>query len=274
LALAQAPYTRVLQLYGCNEIDGGVFYRLRYQYNGGASVPFTGHTWPLQRLVGGTLQTHWPAADANGWYPIIPAADGWHPNRLLLNWPTNSYTNGLYTVIMEIGNASKSVINTSTAVNIMVDNAKPTAQFTEVRWRVTGGAWSAPLPMICPIITRPMVGGQPADIEFQVSYQVAATHLRSTNLYGGGCGGGVPTLTSATSSAQHWHMNPGDNSVVNTAVFELGGSKPQGAYSFHLYASSRAFNPAGSDAGFGADWNYNPAYNWVRPFLPIAVVDG
>lgn len=274
LPLAQAPYTGSLQLYGCNELEGGVFYRLRYGYNGGASVPFTGLTWPLYRVVGGNLQTHWPAPDANGWYPILPASDGWHPNRLLLNWPTGSYPNGRYEVVLEIGNAAKVVINTSAAINFLVDNANPVAQFTELRWRVVGGAWSAPLPMVCPIIHRPLQNGDPEDIEFQVNYQVTATHLRSTSLSGGGCGGGVPTLQSALSTAQHWHTGPGDNAVVNTAVFRLLGNQPQGAYSFHLHAASRAFNPAGGDGGFGVDWNYDPVYNWVQPFLPVAVVNG
>lgn len=137
-----------------------------------------------------------------------------------------------------------------------------------------GGAWSAPLSLICPIIHRPLVNGDPVDIEFEVSYQATADHLRSTSLSGGGCGGGVPTLQSALSTAQHWHTSAGDNAVANAAVFRLLGNQPQGAYSFHLHAASRAFNPAGSDGGFGADWNYDPVYNWVQPFLPVAVVNG
>ncbi|MCP4358545.1 MAG: hypothetical protein GY796_11060 [Chloroflexi bacterium] len=273
LDLATAPYTRVLQLYGCNEMDGGSFYRLRYQYNGGSVTSFTGHTWPLHRVVSGILQTHWPTPDANGWYPIIPASQGWHPNQLLLNWPTNQYPNGAYKVIMEIGNASKTVIDTSDPINFMIDNSKPMVQFMELRWRVIGGAWSAPLSLICPIVHRPKVGGNPANIEFQISYQVAATHLRSVSMSGGGCGGGTPTLASAVSTAQHWHTSPGNNSVTNTAVFALSGSALPGAYSFHIHAASRAFNPAGSDGGFAADWNYNPVYNHVKPFLPVAVVN-
>lgn len=276
LPLAQAPYTRVLQLYGCNQVQGGVYYRLRYSFNGGASVPFTGLTWPLHRVVSGVLQTHWPTADANGWYPIIPASDGWHPNQLLLNWPTESYPNGRYTLTLEIGNAAKSVINTSAAISFMVDNSKPVAQFTQLRWRVVGGGWNGPLSLVCPIIHRPVVNGSPVDIEFEISYQVTADHLRSVSLSGGGCGGGVPTLESAVSTAQHWHTSPGDNAVSNTAVFRLLGGQPQGAYSFHLHAASRAFNPAGGDGGFEADWDhpYNPVYKDVHPFLPVAVVNG
>ncbi len=273
LPLAQAPFTRVLQLYGCNEVDGAVFYRLRYQFNGGPPASFTGLTWPLHRVVGGNLQTHWPTSDANGWYPVIPAADGWFPQYLLLNWPTGGFANGLYTLVLELGNAAKAVIDSSVPVGLRIDNTRPTAQFTELRWRPAGGAWSPPLSLVCPVISRPTVAGNPVDIEFMVSYQVSAAHLRSVALSGGGCGGGAPTLSSALSTAQHWHTNPGDNNVTNTATFSLPGLSPQGAYSFHLFAASRAFNPSGGDGGFGADWNYNPVYKWVRPFLPVAVVN-
>ena len=273
LSLAEAPYTRVLQLYGCNEVENAVFYRLTYQYDGGPAVPFTGLTWPLHRLVGPNLQTIWPAADANGWYAVLPSADGWFPEHLLLNWSTASFANGLYTVVLEVANAAKTVINSSAPASFRIDNSKPAAQFTELRWRVAGGAWSGPLSMICPVVTRPMVGPNPVDIEFMVSYQVAATHLRSIQLSGGGCGGGAPSLTSAPNTAEHWHTDPGNNAVTNSATFAISGSSPQGAYSFRLHAASRAFNPAGGDGGFGADWNYDPVYNWVHPALPIAVVN-
>ncbi len=272
--LAEAPYTRVLQLYGCNHSQGAVYYRLRYSFNGGALVAFTGLTWPLWRVVGGVLQTMWPAADANGWYPVLPDADGWFPPHLLLDWPTGSFQDGLYTVQLELGNAAKAVISTSATVSFRVDNSAPTGPFfTELRWRVAGGAWSPPLSLICPVVTRPTVGGNPVDIEFMVSYQASAAHLRSVQLSGGGCGGGNPTLVSALSTAQHWHTNPADNSVANTATFALPGAMPQGAYSFNLFAASRAFNPSGGDSGHLVDWEYDPVYNYVVPSLPVAVVN-
>jgi hypothetical protein len=271
--LAEAPFTGTLQLYGCNHAPGAAFYRLRYRFNGGPIVPFTGLTWPLHRVVGGNLQTLWPVSDANGWYPILPDSDNWFPESLLLNWPTGSFANGLYTVELQLGNAAKAVINTSPVVNIRTDNSSPVAQFLELRWRVAGGAWSGPLSLICPVITRPIIGGSPADIEFRVQYSASAAHLRSVSLGAGGCGGGNPTLASALSTAQHWHINALDNTVVNTAVFALPGAFSQGAYSFSLFASSRAFNPAGGDGGFEADWQYDPVYRYVIPSLPVAVVN-
>jgi hypothetical protein len=279
---AKSPYTGVLLLYGCNTAQGAEYYRLRYSFEGGPLAPFTGLTWPLYRVVGGTLQTLWPTADANGWYPIVPAADGWFPQNLLLSWPTGASPNGLYNVQLELGSGAKAVIATSSTVRFRIDNSAPTAQFTGLAWRVAGTSGWTPLELICPVVVRPVVGGQPVGIEFRVSYQVLATHLRSLQLSGGGCGGGAPTQLaapnwsdppSAVNPYQHWHTDPDlDNSEARTAIFALAGSSLQGAYSFSLYASSRAFNP--SDAsGFVVDWNYDPAPNYVVPSLPVAVVN-
>ncbi|MGQ0443877.1 MAG: hypothetical protein ACT4O2_01805 [Beijerinckiaceae bacterium] len=88
--LAEAPYTNVLQLYGCNRVKSAEFYRLKYSYNGGPVAPFTGLTWPLIREIGNP-QSHWPAADLDGWYPVLPQADNWFPDLLLLEWQTRIY---------------------------------------------------------------------------------------------------------------------------------------------------------------------------------------
>lgn len=276
---AKAPYTGTLLLYGCNHAPGAQFYRLRYSFNGGATVPFVGLTWPLYRLVSGVLQTTWPTSDADGWYPILPDSDNWSPEHLLLAWPTSQ--NGLYTVELQLGNAAKTVINTSASVRFRVDNSAPVAQFTSLAWRVVGGAWT-PLELICPVVVRPTAFGNPVDIEFRVGYQVTANHLRSLQLSGGGCGGGAPgELASpnwshpagAINPYQHYSTDPDlDNSEAHVAVFSLAGAALQGAYSFSLYASSRAFNPSSPD-GFIADWNYDSAPNYVVPSLPIAVVN-
>jgi hypothetical protein len=281
--LAKSPYTGTLLLYGCNHATGAVFYRLRYSYNGGPPVPFTGLTWPLYRLVGGVLQTTWPTSDGAGWYPILPDSDGWTPQHLLLSWPTTSFPDGLYTVQLELGNAGKTVTNTSASVRFRIDNSSPTAMITALAWRVAGTTSWTPLELICPVVTRPMMGGSPVAIEFRVSYQVSATHLRALLLSGGGCGGGAPLQlvspnwsepASPVNPYQHWHTDPDlDNSEARTAIFSLPGTSLQGAYSFSLYASSRAFNPS-DPTGFTVDWNnYDPGPNYVIPSVPVAVVN-
>lgn len=280
--IAEAPYTGTLLLFGCNHVSGAQYYRLTYAFNGASQVPFTGQTWPLYRLSGGVLQTIWPVADGDGWYPILPDSDGWTPHHLLLAWPSTQFQNGLYSVELQLGDASKAVINTSAAVRFRVDNSVPTAQFTSLAWRVAGtGAWT-PLEVICPVVVRPVIAGQPVAIEFRVGYQVLATHLRSLRLSGGGCGGGAPAELvspnwsdppSIINPYQHWSTDPDlDNSEARTAIFSLAGNALQGAYSFSLFASSRAFNPSDPD-GLLADWNYDPSPNYVIPSLPIAVVN-
>ncbi len=274
LPLAKTPYTHVLQLYGCNHGQGAVFYRLTYSFNSGPRVPFTGLTWPLWRVVGGNLQWLWPTSDVSGWYPILPDADNWFPPHLLLDWPTNQFQDGLYSVQVELGNAGKATIATSAAICFRIDNSVPDpVQFTALSWRAAGDNQSTPISLICPVVTRSVVNGTPVDIEIEVNYRVAATHLRSVELSGGGCDGDDPILVSALSTAQHWHTNPADNSVISTAIFALPGARRQGAYSFALHAIGRAFNPAGGDGGQLADWNYDTVYNYLFPSLTIAVVD-
>jgi hypothetical protein len=283
---ATAPFTGTLQLYGCNHLAGAQYYRLRYAYQDPVTlvvapvVPFTNLTWTVFRWVGtpGHLEVLNVAPDADGWYLILADADGWLPSHLLLNWPTGSA--GLYTIEMQLGNATKAVIHTTPSVGIRVDNSDPTSTsvFTGLAWRLAGTVAWTDLELICPVVTRPAG----ADIEFKVSYQVSAAHLRSLRLSGGGCGGGAPLRLSepdwsdppsSVNPYEHWHMNAGDNSVARTAIFLLPGTAPQGAYSFNLAVYGRAFNPSGGDGGFEADWDYDPIYSQTHPSLPVAVVN-
>jgi hypothetical protein len=270
---ATAPYTGTLQLYGCNHIEGAIYYRLRYSYNGDPSVPFTGLSWPLHRLSGGSLEEMWTSPDSNGWYEILPDSENWFPDHLLLEWNTHASANGVYALEMDLGDGSKNVIATSAPVNLVIDNTAPNpAQFVELQWRVQGGAWSGPISLFCPQIHRPLVGGVRATLEFMVTYQVVASHLRSVEVSGGGCGGSM-SLLSALSTAQHWHTGPGDNSVSAAAIFQLTGDKAPGAYSFSMTAASRAFNPSGGDGGHLVNYNYDPVYNYVTPSLSLSIID-
>ncbi len=283
--LATAPFTGTLQLYGCNQFAGAQFYRLRYAYQDpttlalAAPVPFVNLSWNVFRWIGtpGHLEIRAITPDADGWYPILNPADGWMPGNLLLNWPTS--TRGLYRIDMQLANASRAVLHTTTPTdNLKIDNTSPTALFTGLAWRVAGTAAWTNLELICPVVRRPAG----VDIEFRVSYQASAIHLRSMSLSGGGCGGGdmqrlaSPNWSepaSAVNPYEHWHTDPTDNSVARTAIFRLPGTAQQGAYSFNLAAFGRAFNPSGGDGGFEADWNYDPIYAQDYQPLPVAVVN-
>jgi hypothetical protein len=277
--LATAPFLGTLQLYGCNHMDGASKYRLRYSFNGGSTVPFTGLTWPLWRWVGnpGHLEVLWPTADADGWYPIIPDADGWMPGHLLLNWPTGQ--DGLYSIDLQLGDGASppNVLHTTPAIGIRVDNSTPIAQLG-VSWRLVGGASWTPLGNFCPVVSRPPSQA----VEFKVDVTVTAGHLRNAQLLGGGCGGDVPQLTSpippaweavGTAGLRHWHTAQADNAASFSAIFQLAAGAPQGVYSFNLAAWSRGFSPAGGDGGFEADWEYDPVYRWSNPVFTFAVVN-
>lgn len=266
--LATAPFCQTLQLYGCTRIPNAAFYRVRRREGSGSMMPFVGLTWPLNRAVGGPPSQIWPASDASGWYPILNPAENWFPQDLLLEWPTGG-VDGLFTLDVQVADAARNVLATSTPVRLRIDNTSPVGQFTGLRWRIAGGAWHT-LPLICPVIGR---GSVPNDIEVEVDYAVLAQHLRSTQLVSYGCGGGSMSLLSPLSTIQHWHTGPADNSVAQTARFSLSQAAAAGSYGFSIYAYSRAFNPSGGDGGHLADWNYDPVYLWAVPQINVAIVN-
>jgi hypothetical protein len=58
-----------------------------------------------------------------------------------------------------------------------------------------------------------------------------------------------------------------------TATYTVPADAPPGCYSFSFDTTSRAFNPAGYDGGYAADWNYdNPWPLESNPSVSVAVV--
>jgi hypothetical protein len=282
-----APYTGTLQLYGCNQVDGAVYYRLRYTYTAlgsttpSALTPFTGLTWPVYREIGTTLETLWPVSDASGWYPVLASADGWFPPNLMLEWDTTSFADGLYTVQLEVADGSKTVLATSSKVGFVVDNSLPISTYSAIWSFSPDMSGSQPVPAgDCVVIDR---GETPVSVYVQVSYSVTAKHLRSAQLISSGCNNGAnlnsavspPPLTQPTPTlaVQHWYENSNDSTFSVVANYVIPSSYPQGVYSFDMYSDTRAFNPAGSDAGPLDDWNYNPVYKWTEPNFSIAIVN-
>ena len=223
--LASSPFAGTFPIYGCNQHAGAVYYRLLYSFKApGASsytspVPFIGHSWPLYRWVG-HLESMTVTPDGSGWYSILNPADGWMPANLLLNWPTSAYQNGTYKIYMELGNAGKSVVYTTTPeIALRVDNSSPTdSQFTGLAWRVLGSSAWIDLDLICPVVARPTG----SDIEFRVSYVASAAHLRSFVLGGGGCGRGVFAVSRA-----HFGVLPGDVHRLCLCPYRKGPNGPE-----------------------------------------------
>jgi hypothetical protein len=282
---ALTPFCGTFPFYGCNHAPGAVYYRLVYQFKppGSASfttsspVPFLGFTWPLYRWVGvpGHLEMLNVAPDSLGWYPILNDADGWLPAHLLLEWPSGSFQNGMYQVVMQFANAAKNPLLAATTPQVLlrVDNSYPngvTSYYSGLDWRVVGESWHhlGPSDLVCPVMTRPI--GK--DLEFLVSYQASHPHYRSLYLTATGCGGGNMDLTSAPITAYKWHSNATMTSDSGTANFLLTHDKPQGGYAFHLRVDSRAFNPDDNNT-FIAKGYADPRYIWAHFDLQIAIVD-
>jgi hypothetical protein len=275
---AQAPYAGTLQLHGCHTIGGAEWYRLLYAYRGSSEVPFTGLEWYPPKLTGPPWFMH-AFPDANGWYKVPTSAelaDLVFPHWLL-NWPTTSYPDGEYVVRLQLADARKTPLaapaGISAPVTFTIDNKAPTVSFSQIRWRVEGGAWlpqnTFTWPFVCIVIERPTG----ADIEIEVTWGASAAHLRDVQISAGGCGDGDPQLLGVLSTREHWHQSFGDNSVSRTTLYGLPGSADQGSYSFSIDAWSRAFNPAGDGGGPATNWLANYSYVHANPSVAVAVID-
>jgi hypothetical protein len=272
---SNAPFMGTIQLYGCNQFENGAYYRLLYSYKGAPAVPFTNLDWYLDPFPGPGLPLH-VVPDAQGWYPILATPDAWFPPDELLDWPTSDYPDGLYDITLQIGDSSKTIIYTTpTAVPFQVDNSTPAELIQSLSWReLPSGSWTIFPSLVCPIVER--TAG--SSIEFQVQYQVSASHLLKMDIGSSGCGGGTmqPSPEPNALPYQHWYTAPGDNNVTQTATFVLPGSASAGCYGFTLNGYSRAFNPSGGDPANpqATDWYYDATQLiWGQANLSVAVVD-
>ena len=156
-----------------------------------------------------------------------------------------------------------------------VDNSAPVPLITSLAWRVLpGGAWNVFPNLICPLVNRPAG----SDIEFQVQYQVSASHLLKASITNSGCGGGVmqPNPEPNALPYMHWHTNASDNFLSQTATFVLPGTALAGCYGFSVNGYSRAFNPSGGDSSDpqAHDWYVDmTSLIWNQFNLSVAVVD-
>ena len=207
---------------------------------------------------------------------LNPESDYIFPHWLI-DWRTwnGSFPNGNYAVRLQLADAGKTPLappaEFSDPVTIRIDNRSPSANFDQVRWRVTGGPWVETFtwPFACIVIHRP----KNKDIEIEVTWSAWAAQFRSAFVGASGCGAGAPALASSISSAEHWHQNIGDNFVSRSTLWSLPHTLPQGSYGFSIHSSSRAFNPAGDGGGPGMNWKADYDYLYVVPSIGVAVID-
>lgn len=276
---AASPFRGAVSLFGCNKTDAtATQYRILYKYSSDSGAnftsptPFVGLTWPLFRLDGGgNPEWHYPMANANGWYPIaLPAGPNpFLPQDLLLDWPTYAFPNGRYVLKLELG-AGGAATSASAEVAFNVDNSYPQGPLT-IEWRKAGGGAFQLLVPPCPIVKR---GATPVDLEFRVTLQASATHLRSAQIFAGGCGGGNFAFVSGTTA--HWHTSTVDNMETLQAIFSLASSALEGTYGFSAHVASRAFNPNGGDGGhliLPNPWEYDPDDLHINPSFNFSVIN-
>ena len=284
--VAQTPFCGSLQLYGCVDVAGAIFYRLKQSVDNGATFSaITGRAWNnYSSLDGHPIPI---TADTNGWYavnPIDPVTGNPVPRtglefpNLLLDWPA---PNGKNIVKIELGTAAKAHISDSALVAIQADGTYPSVDFNPLNWlawKFTTEPDSAlrVLGQDCPIIPR---GATPRDIEVVFKLNVSASHFRDATLWTSGCGTGsaFSAIADPQNKPSHWHTSAADNNVDLYQRYSLSGSlaKP-GCYSFGCTANGRAINPAGANGENNLptpDWFKDIAYIQTNPSLSVAVVN-
>jgi hypothetical protein len=277
---ATAPFCHNVNLFGCLVQAGATKYRLVYKYSsdGGATfsaeAPFTNTEWYWHPLAGPPVHA---VADGNGWYDLPPAGLIGPEVNFLFPFNTGAHADGLYEVRVQMGTGGSSVTASSALVRLRTDNSAP-AFVRTVQWRVGAGPWHL-LGLDCPVVLR---GASPQPVEFDVTWDVSASHYRNASIGAGDCGVGsfsAPDFqpdSTGSSGGSDWHQGPLDNSVFFHARYTLPALAAQGTYHFSMRADTRAFNPSGADANYQAlDWSYDSPSGgvWVSPAFYFSVIN-
>jgi hypothetical protein len=273
--LARTPFHGTLQLYGCVNVPKAHFYRVLASTDNGVTFnAITGLSWNIYPIPSGS--PHLVTPDADGWYPVLANPTAFHPDNLVLEWPTPTLQRTLLKI--EVGGAAKNHLQYSGVVAIQTDNTAPTVHFDTLAWKFASESDSAfALPgrnllVPCPTIRRGVV---PQDIDVRIVVSVSAHHLRSAVLTLHGCGSGSFSLQTSPADTSHWHETTSDNSCLLSGTYRLvAASSLEGSYGLGCSAFSRAMNPAGADNGHLFDWNYDPIDIRVDPDVDIAVING
>ena len=272
--LARTPFHGTLQLYGCVNVPKAQFYRVLASTDNGATFnAITGLSWNIYPIPSGS--PHLVTPDANGWYPVLPNPTAFHPDNLVLEWPTPTLQRTLLKI--EVGGPAKNHLMYSGVVAIQTDNTAPTVHFDMLAWKFASepdSAFGLPgrnLLVPCPTIRR---GVNAKDVDVRIVVSVTAHHLRNAVLTSHGCGSGSFSLQTSLADTSHWHETTSDNSCLLSGTYRLDSSAFEGSYGLGCSAFARAMNPAGADNGHLSDWNYDPIDIRVDPDVDIAVING
>ena len=253
----KTPFCKTVRLVGCPDYGRAAYYKVFYSYEGGPETHFN-ESWYVYQISAGT--SHHVVPDTQGFYPVLTPPNDYFPYHTLINWRTRNYPDGRYTVRLALYDAAYNPIGPALpSINVVLDNSKPSRlDFLRLRYRVGMGAWQN-VSLHCPIIHRPAG----ADIELEIQYNVAATHLRDSYLSFVGCGGYLGSET-------YWHKDVNDNNVTRIWTVTVPGTTSQGGYRFYLEGRSRAFNGVG---GLGSNWYFDPLHIWGTNNLHVVILD-
>ena len=260
---AKTPFCRTLRLVGCPSYGTAVYYKVFYSYEGGPETHFA-ESWYVYNVSAGA--PHHVKPDANGFYEVLTPPNDYFPYHTLINWRTHNYANGRYSVRLALYNKAHNPIGPKLpSINVAIDNSRPSrVDFMRLRWRVVSphtGGWNN-LPLYCPIVRRPAG----ADIELEIQYNVASTHLRDYIVRFRGCG----QTPLATWNHAYWHHNVSDNNRVDIWTVPVPGTTPQGGYYFYLEGRSRAFNAVG---GLASNWYFDPLHIYRGRTQTVVILD-
>lgn len=271
-----ALFAGTLQLYGNVRIPGARYYQVLRSVDFGAGfAPFTGLTWPVYRVVGSHLEVHWTVPDANGWYPILPESEHWFPDTLLLEWPPEGQ--GRYLLRVQCADDARNPIGEVSTRVVHVDNATPSVTYQQLAWKFTtepDASFDDPardLLVSCPTIHR----GSSADaIQVMFRVRVSPAHFRYASLGISGCGTADFTLVpDPANNTSHWYTTADDAPEALQGRFELASGAPEGAYSFNVYASSRAIGLSDDGAVSAAEAASDRVPLHVAPTVPVAIMN-
>jgi hypothetical protein len=253
---AQTPFCKTLRLVGCPNYGTAAYYKVFYRYESDPESHFK-ELWYEYNISAGT--PHHVVPDDQGFYPVLTPPNNYFPYHTLINWRTHNYPNGKYNVRLALYDAAHNPIGAAPpSINMVLDNSKPSIMdFLSLRYNDGTGWQNASL--LCPIIPRPT--GK--DIELEVRFNVAATHLRDIYISFTGCDGVI-------GSCSYWHKDVGDNNKVLTWKVTMPLNKHQGGYRFYLEGRSRAFDSVG---GLASNWDFDPLDIWRGKNLHVVILD-
>jgi len=255
---AETPFCGTVRLVGCPDYGTAVYYKVFYSYEGGSETHFS-ESWYAYQIS--AQASHHVVPDASGFYPVLTPPNDYFPYHTLVNWRTYYYPDGRYTMRLVLYDAAHNPLGPALpSVNLVLDNSRPSpVDFLRLRWREVGTSGWQTAPLHCPIIRRPT--GK--DIELEVKYNVAATHLRDLTIALVGCDGGV-------GNDAYWHHHVNDNNKVLVWKVTMPATKHEGGYRFYLEGRSRAYNGVG---GLATNWYFDSLHIWRGNNLHVVIVD-